>query len=130
MWSWLLHRITGVILVVGLLYHFILMHFMGHDNYSYEAVMQRLSESSWKIFNIVFSLFSLISRILWTQWSCNRVCERLSEKIFKNFFSYFTYSTCFFWGKNCIVLKNYLRYKYACRIYLERQNTRRNFGHR
>ncbi|WP_028841935.1 succinate dehydrogenase, hydrophobic membrane anchor protein [Thermodesulfovibrio yellowstonii] len=59
MWSWLLHRITGVILVVGLLYHFILMHFMGHDNYSYEAVMQRLSEPSWKIFNIVF-LFSAL----------------------------------------------------------------------
>lgn len=59
MWSWLLHRITGVILVVGLLYHFILMHFMGHDNYSYEAVMQRLSEPSWKVFNIVF-LFSAL----------------------------------------------------------------------
>lgn len=59
MWSWLLHRITGVILVVGLLYHFILMHFMGHDNYSYEAVIQRLSDPSWKVFNLVF-LFSAL----------------------------------------------------------------------
>lgn len=59
MWSWLLHRITGVLLVVGLLYHFILMHFIGHDNYSYEAVIQRLAEPSWKIFNIVF-LFSAL----------------------------------------------------------------------
>ncbi|MEN2995143.1 MAG: succinate dehydrogenase, hydrophobic membrane anchor protein [Thermodesulfovibrio sp.] len=54
MWSWLLHRITGVILAVGLVYHFIFMHFLGQNNYSYEAVIQRLSDPSWKIFNIVF----------------------------------------------------------------------------
>ncbi len=59
MWSWLLHRITGVILVAGLLYHFIFMHFMGHDNYSYEAVAQRLKEPSWQFFNIIFLLSAL-----------------------------------------------------------------------
>lgn len=59
MWSWLLHRITGLILVFGLFYHFIFMHFIGHDNYSYEAVIKRLSEPSWKVFNIVF-LFSAL----------------------------------------------------------------------
>ena len=59
MWGWLLHRITGVFLAFGLLYHFIVMHYIGHDNYSYDAVMQRLSEPSWKIFNVFF-LFSAL----------------------------------------------------------------------
>lgn len=59
MWSWLLHRLTGIILIVGLLYHFFMMHFTEADAYSYQAVMQRLSEPSWKIFNTVFLLSAL-----------------------------------------------------------------------
>ncbi len=59
MWGWLFHRITGVMLVVGLLYHFIFMHFIGHDNYSYEAVTQRLKEPSWQLFNIVFLISAI-----------------------------------------------------------------------
>lgn len=59
MWSWLLHRITGVLLAFGLIYHFFVMHLGAHDNYTYEAVVKRLSEPSWKIFNIVFLLSAL-----------------------------------------------------------------------
>lgn len=58
-WAWLFHRLTGIVLVIGLLYHFYLMHFMGHDNYTYEAVAKRLAEPSWKVFNIVFLVSAL-----------------------------------------------------------------------
>ncbi|MCS7203832.1 MAG: succinate dehydrogenase, hydrophobic membrane anchor protein [Thermodesulfovibrio sp.] len=58
MWSWLLHRVTGVLLFFGLLYHFYTMHIIP-DNYSYETVIKRLSEPSWQIFNIVFLFSSL-----------------------------------------------------------------------
>lgn len=59
MWGWLLHRFTGVILVFGLLYHFLVMHFMGHYNYSYEAIIQRLNDPYWKTFNIIFLLSAI-----------------------------------------------------------------------
>ena len=55
--AWLLHRITGVILVILLLTHFYLMHYTGPDAYTATAVLKRLSSPSWKAYYLFF-LFS------------------------------------------------------------------------
>lgn len=82
MWWWLLHRITGVILLFGLLYHFAFMHFLGTENYSYESAMDRLSNPYWKAFNIIF----LISVIYHGFYGINGlVTEYMNDKIFKKF---------------------------------------------
>lgn len=87
MFSWLLHRVTGIILLFGLMYHFIQMHFLGHDNYSYEAVMQRLADPSWKIFNILF----LLSALFHGFYGINGlITEYVKENSMKNFLKIFT----------------------------------------
>ncbi len=55
--AWLLHRITGVFLVIFLLTHFYLMHYTSPDAYTATAVLSRLSNPAWKAYYFLF-LFS------------------------------------------------------------------------
>lgn len=52
--GWLFQRVTGVLLVAGLAVHFIVMHYSGGEQTSYEAVAQRLANPFWKAFDIAF----------------------------------------------------------------------------
>jgi succinate dehydrogenase / fumarate reductase membrane anchor subunit len=56
---WLFQRITGVVLFAGLLVHFYMMHFVGPENLSYDAVAARLDTSGWIMFNVLFLVSAL-----------------------------------------------------------------------
>jgi succinate dehydrogenase hydrophobic anchor subunit len=50
---WLIQRVSGIALLAMLLAHFWMTHSAGGE-ITYEAVMQRLSQPYWKIYNLTF----------------------------------------------------------------------------
>jgi succinate dehydrogenase / fumarate reductase membrane anchor subunit len=54
--EWVFQRITGAVLLAGLIIHFYTMHYSGSGQISHEAVMSRISNPYWKAFNILFLL--------------------------------------------------------------------------
>ncbi len=58
-WNWLLQRVSGVALLVLLLGHFFVEHFVGHTGLTYQAVAARFASLGWKIFDLTFVVFAL-----------------------------------------------------------------------
>ena len=56
---WLIQRITGAVLFLGLAVHFYVMHFIGPEQLTYEAVSARLADPAWIAFNIAFLLSAI-----------------------------------------------------------------------
>jgi len=52
--SWVLQRISGIVLVVLMIGHYILMHYSPESGKSYEAVLARMSFSWYRIIDLVF----------------------------------------------------------------------------
>lgn len=52
--GWLLQRISGVLLIVGLIIHFSIMHYSGPEQIKYELVLRRISSPYWKTFDLLF----------------------------------------------------------------------------
>jgi len=59
--NWLMQRVSGVALLVLLLGHFFIQHFIGAPvgGAGYEAVAERLSGLGWKLFDMTFVTFAL-----------------------------------------------------------------------
>lgn len=57
--NWYMQRITGIILVVLLIGHYILMHATPDTGHTYQAVMERLSQPIWKIIDLSFVTLGL-----------------------------------------------------------------------
>ncbi|MGE5299382.1 MAG: succinate dehydrogenase, hydrophobic membrane anchor protein [Acidobacteriota bacterium] len=57
--GWVLQRLTGLLLMAGLIVHFTVMHFSGERQISHEFVLSRISSPYWKAFDLAF-LFSVI----------------------------------------------------------------------
>jgi succinate dehydrogenase / fumarate reductase membrane anchor subunit len=53
-YGWLFQRVSGVILFVMLIAHFILMHYMGGEKRLYADIVHRLSNPLWKTFDLAF----------------------------------------------------------------------------
>ena len=51
---WLLQRLTGLILVLGLGTHTIIIHFSGHSPVDVNVVHERLKDTFWLLFYVVF----------------------------------------------------------------------------
>ena len=54
--EWFFQRITGVVILMGLIVHFYTMHYSGAGQISHEAVLARLYNPYWIVFNIIFLL--------------------------------------------------------------------------
>ncbi len=52
--GWLIQRITGLILLAGLIVHFSVMHFSGPKQITFDVVIRRLSNPYWKVFDLCF----------------------------------------------------------------------------
>lgn len=52
--AWLFQRVSGAVLLLGLIIHFLLMHYSGHEQIRHEIVLKRLSSPYWKAFDLIF----------------------------------------------------------------------------
>jgi len=52
-WSWFLQRITAIFLALGLVVHFVVLHFFVQRPLTFEKVRARLSSPGWVIFDIL-----------------------------------------------------------------------------
>ena len=57
--NWYMQRITGIILVIVLIGHYILMHATPETGHTYNAVMDRLHQPIWKIIDLTFVTLGL-----------------------------------------------------------------------
>lgn len=61
-WLWFLQRLTGILLVITLIIHFVVMHFTGYDSgdaYTYARVVSRLQNPWYKLLDISFLTFAV-----------------------------------------------------------------------
>lgn len=57
--AWFLQRVTAIYLFVFLIAHFVIMHFVGTGEVTYETVAPRLSSPLWKAGDLLFLIFAL-----------------------------------------------------------------------
>jgi succinate dehydrogenase / fumarate reductase membrane anchor subunit len=57
--SWLWQRITGLVLVVVMIGHYILMHYSPDSGHTFNAVLERMKSPFWKAFDLSFVVFGL-----------------------------------------------------------------------
>jgi len=57
--NWYMQRITGIILVIVLIGHYILMHATPDAGHTYQAVLERLQQPIWKIIDLTFVTIGL-----------------------------------------------------------------------
>lgn len=55
--SWVLQRISGLVLVVLMIGHYILMHYHPDSGHTFDAVLTRMQFSWYRIIDIVFITF-------------------------------------------------------------------------
>jgi succinate dehydrogenase hydrophobic membrane anchor protein len=65
--AWFLQRLTAIYLFVFLIAHFVIMHFVGSGEVTYQTVAPRLSSPLWKAGDLLFLIFALYHGIngLW-----------------------------------------------------------------
>ena len=60
MFVWIFQRVSGVALIIMLLIHIIVMHYTKEPGFlTFEQIVKRLSNPSWKLFDILFITLAL-----------------------------------------------------------------------
>lgn len=57
--SWVFQRVTGVILVVIMISHYILMHYNPQSGHTYDAVLARMQSNWYRIFDLTFVVLGM-----------------------------------------------------------------------
>lgn len=57
--SWVFQRITGIILVVILIGHYILMHYHPESGHTYDAVLIRMQSSWYRVLDLTFVVLAM-----------------------------------------------------------------------
>jgi succinate dehydrogenase / fumarate reductase membrane anchor subunit len=90
--GWLFQRLTGLVLIAGLLLHFSTMHFSGPQQVTYEVVLRRISNPLWKTFDLFF-LAVILSHGFYGLWGIALEYIR-SAKLLKLFQGVILVSVC------------------------------------
>ncbi|MBN8569730.1 MAG: succinate dehydrogenase, hydrophobic membrane anchor protein [Ignavibacteria bacterium] len=57
--SWVIQRVTGIALVILMIGHYILMHYNPDSGHTYQAVLNRMSYSWYRIIDISFLILGM-----------------------------------------------------------------------
>jgi succinate dehydrogenase / fumarate reductase, membrane anchor subunit len=57
--SWVFQRVTGVILVVILIGHYILMHYTPESGHTYDAVLARMQSNWYRVLDLTFVVLAM-----------------------------------------------------------------------
>ncbi len=57
--GWVIQRITGIVLVVIMISHYILMHYNPESGHSYEAVLARMQSSWYRVLDLTFIVLGM-----------------------------------------------------------------------
>jgi len=57
--SWVFQRITGLILVVVMIGHYILMHYNPQSGHSYDAVLARMQSNWYRVLDLTFVVLGM-----------------------------------------------------------------------
>jgi succinate dehydrogenase / fumarate reductase membrane anchor subunit len=57
--SWVIQRITGIVLVVVMIGHYILMHYNPESGHSYDAVLARMQSSWYRVLDLTFIVLGM-----------------------------------------------------------------------
>lgn len=57
--GWLFQRITGIVLVVAMVGHYILMHYTPSSGHQFTSTFERMQNPLWKIFYLTFVVIGL-----------------------------------------------------------------------
>ncbi len=57
--SWVFQRITGIVLVVVLIGHYILMHYNPESGHTYDAVLARMQSNWYRVLDLTFIVLAM-----------------------------------------------------------------------
>jgi len=57
--SWVFQRITGIVLVVVLIGHYILMHYTPESGHTYDAVLARMQSNWYRVLDLTFIVLAM-----------------------------------------------------------------------